>query len=141
MRFRCAAPLLFAVGFVCVCNAQVAARLTGLVVDSTGGAVASASVDVLLPGGERPILSMSTTAEGIFAFSAIPAGTYDVIITAKGFRKAAERGVVLAAGAETSMPTVHLEVGGTTEVIEVKENAETVQTTNSEISTNVGRNR
>ncbi len=45
----------------------------------------------------------------------------------------------MAAGAETSMPAIKLEVGSATEVVEVKENAETIQTTNAEIATSVGK--
>ncbi len=118
--------------------AQVTARMSGSVVDPTGAAVPGATVDVLLPGGSKPILSMVTTAEGIFAFTAVSANTYEISVSAKGFRKSTQTGVVLSPGAETSVPPIRLEIGGTAEVVEVKENADTIQTTNAEISTSVG---
>jgi len=80
--------------------AQVTARLSGSVVDQTGSAVPAATVDVFLPGGAKPILTSNTTQDGLFAFAGIPAGTYDVVITANGFRKHSERGVVLSAATE-----------------------------------------
>ena len=40
---------------------------------------------------------MPTTADGLFAFTAVPAGTYDVTVTADGFRKAVSRGIILIA--------------------------------------------
>src|SRR5579872_5641098 len=128
MKSRLALPFLLAFGFACVSNAQVNARLTGSVVDPSGLAVPGATVDVFLPGGAKPVLSMSTTAEGLFAFSAVLPGHYDVIVTAAGFRKSANRDVILSTGEETALPTIRLEVGGATEIIEVKENAETIQT-------------
>src|SRR5579863_1995456 len=91
--------VLFVFSFAGSSSAQVAARLSGSVVDPTGLVVAGAAVDVLLPGGARPILSATSTAEGLFSFIAVPPGTYSVVVTAKGFRKATEDNVVLEAGA------------------------------------------
>ncbi len=127
--------------FVSVAGAQVTSRLTGSVMDTSGAAIPGAAVDVFLPGGAKPILSGTTTAEGLFDFTAVPSGTYDVIVTAKGFRKYTQREVVLEAGAPRSLPAITLEVGAATEVVEVKANAEGVETTNSEISTNVSRSQ
>ena len=120
-------------------GAQVASRLTGTVVDPTGLVVPAATVDLLLPGGAKPVLSTVTTAEGLFAFTGVSAGTYEVVITAAGFRKYTQHGVVLAAGTETSMPSVHLEVGGTTEVVEVTDTKLTVQTSNAEVGSTITR--
>jgi hypothetical protein len=139
MKIRVLASSMLLSVFAGICSAQVAARMSGSVVDPTGLPVPGATVDVLLLGGVKPILTATTTPEGIFAFTAVPAGTYNVVVTAKGFRKSTEENVVLAAGAETSMPAIRLEVGSATEVVEVKENAETIQTTNAEVATSVGK--
>jgi len=124
-----------------LCPAQVTARLSGSIVDPTGLAVPAATVDIFLPGGARPILSTVATAEGLFAFTGVAAGTYDVVITAQGFRKYTERGVVLAAGQETSLPAIRLEVGSVTDTVDVSETAQTVQTTNAEIASSVTRSQ
>src|ERR1022692_2823502 len=87
---------LFAAG--ALLQAQVTSRLTGSVVDPSNAAVPSAKVDILLPGGTNPILSSTTTADGLFAFSGVPVGTYDLVVSSSGFRKSPERGVVLEAG-------------------------------------------
>src|SRR5262245_50923192 len=118
---------------------QVTARLSGAIVDQTGSAVPSATVDVLLPGGSKPILTMASTPEGIFSFTVIPTGSYDVLITANGFRKFTQRGVVLTPATETAIPSIKLEVGSVTDVVEVKENALTIQTSNSEVASNISR--
>src|SRR5262249_32913101 len=95
-------------------------------------------VDVLLPNGAKPILTTNTTPEGIFAFTGIAAGKYDVAITANGFRKFTQRNVDLTPAAETAV-SGKLEVGSVTESVEVKESTLTVQTTNSEVSLNISR--
>lgn len=120
-------------------SAQITSRLSGTVIDQSGAAVPAATVDVLLPDGAKPILTTTTTAEGIFAFTGISAGTYDVVIAAAGFRKSTQRGVILTAATETSLPVIKLEVGSVTDTVEVKENALAVQTSNAEISLNISR--
>jgi len=119
--------------------AQTTSRLSGSVVDPSGAAVPSATVDLLLPGGTKPLLSTVSTNDGLFAFTGVLPNTYDLAVTSKGFRKFTERGVVIAAGQEISLPAVHLEVGTSTETIEITETTQEVQTTNDEISMNVTR--
>ncbi len=121
-----------------ILSAQTA-RLSGTVIDQTGAAVPNAVVNVLLPGGAKPILTEKTTADGLFAFTAVASGTYDVEVTAQGFRKHNERGVILTVGQETSLPGIRLEVGSTSETIEVNENKLAVQTSNAELTTSVSR--
>jgi hypothetical protein len=141
MRVRAIALVVITLAFTGYLFAQGSAtsRLSGSVVDPSGLAIPTATVDVFMPGGVRPILSSTVTAEGLFAFTSVAAGTYDLTVTASGFRKYNARGVILTAGEETSLPAIKLEVGSTTEVVEVKETALTVQTTNAELSSSVSR--
>jgi hypothetical protein len=108
------------------------------VVDPSGAVVAGATVDVLLQGGTKPLLSMPTTSDGLFVFTGVPAGNYDVVVTAPGFRKHTDRGVVLTAGIPTPL-TVKLEVGAVTDTVEVTDSATVVQTTNAEVALNMSR--
>ena len=140
MRVRIAFVATFLV-FAGLLAAQVTSRLTGSVVDPSGLAVPAAIVELFLPGGAQPILSTVTTADGLFAFTGVASGTYDVVVSFKGFRKFTERGVLLTAGTETSINTVRMEVGSVTDVVEVKETAVTVQTSNAEVSTTITRNQ
>jgi hypothetical protein len=119
--------------------AQITSRLTGSVVDTPGLAVPGATVDVFLPGGKQPILITVTSAEGLFAFTEVSAGTYDAIVSFKGFEKSTERGVILVAGTEMALPAVHLEIGSVTNVVEMNETALTVQTTTDEIAPAISR--
>jgi hypothetical protein len=120
-------------------EAQVSSRLTGLVTDPTGAAVPGATVDLFMPGGEKPLLSSTTTGDGLFAFSGAPVGTYDVVVSAAGFKKRTERGVVLNAGIETPLGSIRLEVGSITETVEVTVPKVTVQIDNAELSNTISR--
>jgi hypothetical protein len=119
-------------------HAQVTSSLTGSVVDPSGAVVAGATVDVVLQGGTKPLLSMPTTSDGLFVFTGVPAGNYDVVVTAPGFRKHTDRGVVLTAGIPTPL-SVKLEVGAVTDTVEVTDSATVVQTTNAEVALNMNR--
>ena|SRR5580698_5991993 len=130
---------LGAILFTGLGSAQVASRLSGLVTDPTGAAVPGAKVDLFLPGGEKPLRSTVTTGDGIFAFSGTPAGNFDIVVSAQGFKKYTDRGVVLDAGMETSLPTVHLEVGSISETVEVTVPKVTVQTDNAEVTNTISR--
>ena len=128
---------------VCAFTATTAlaqtSRMSGSVIDASGAVVPNATVDVLMPGGAKPILSTTTTGDGLYSFTAVPPGTYDLTITATGFKKFAERNITLAASAETSVAPIRLEIGGTAETVEVTEGRLAVQTSNAELTTSVTR--
>ena len=128
----------FALALASCASAQVTARLTGSVLDPSGAVVPSAVVEVYLPGGSKPLLSTPATSDGLFTFSGVNANTYDVSASAPGFRKSTVHGVVLTAGEETAL-SIKLEVGNTTETVEVTESSVVVQTTNAEVSNNMSR--
>jgi hypothetical protein len=137
-RFTAGALTAFAL-LASLSHAQVASRLSGSVTDPTGATIPAAVVDVYLPGGAKPVLTTVTTAEGLFNFVGVASGTYDVIISAAGFRKHTERGVVLTPATETAMNAIKLEVGSATEVVEVSGSALAVQTTNAEVTATISR--
>jgi hypothetical protein len=96
--------------------AQTTGSITGTVKDPTGAAIAGATVVVASPerGINRQMLSNST---GEYNESGLPAGTYDIIVTAPGFKKYQAKGVKLDV-AEKARVDVTLQVGAaTTEVI------------------------
>src|SRR5258708_1899703 len=93
-----------------VSTAQIASRISGLVVDPSGAAVPNAEVGLLLPGGSRAVYTAVTSSEGLFNLVGIPSGAYTLSVVAKGFRKYAKGGVELTPGIETSLPAVILEL-------------------------------
>jgi len=118
--------------------AQATGRLSGSVVDPSGAVVAGATVDLMLPGGTRPILSAVTTGDGLFNLIGVPAGTYELAITAQGYKRHVEQEVVVRPGQELALTVVKLEIGQVAETVQVTE-SQTVQTSNAEVSLSITR--
>ncbi len=98
--------------------AQDTGSITGTVKDPTGAAVASARVVVASP--ERSINRVTTTnSAGEYNVSALPGGTYDIVVTATGFKKFEAKGAKLDV-AEKARVDVSLQVGAVSEVVEVQ---------------------
>jgi Carboxypeptidase regulatory-like domain/TonB dependent receptor len=117
--------------------AQSTGRITGNVTDASGAPVAGASVNLSLAGAASVMATTNTTAEGLFSFAAVQAGSYDLSVESKGFSKFTSRGVVVNAARETAFPTVRLEVKAVEQSVEVMADTQTVQTVNIENSTTV----
>ena len=98
--------IILACAFTTTTALAQTSRMSGSVIDASGAVVPNATVDVLMPGGAKPILSTTTTGDGLYSFTAVPPGTYDLTITATGFTKFAERNITLAASAETSVAPI-----------------------------------
>jgi len=107
--------------------------ITGTVKDPSGAAIAGAAVVVTSP--ERGITRQTTSnSTGEYNASALPQGTYDVIVTAAGFKKFQAKAVKLDV-AEKARVDVALEVGSaTTEVIVEGSNVAQVETQSSELA-------
>jgi hypothetical protein len=96
--------------------AQDTASLTGTVTDPSGAAIPSAQI--ALKNTEHGINRTGTTnGSGDFLFASLPIGSYDLIVTAQGFKKYQAKGVVLRV-AEKARVNVAMEVGTiSTEVV------------------------
>jgi hypothetical protein len=111
-----ATALVFSAAFV---YAQDTASLTGTVLDSTGAVVAKAKVAVtnVEHGINRTTV---TNADGEYSVPALPApASYDVTVTAEGFKKFVAKGVVLDV-ARKARVDVTLQVGGSNTVMTVE---------------------
>jgi len=124
--------LLFVL-MMCAAGLAQTGQITGTVKDQSGAAITGATVVVTSP--ERGITrQMATNSTGDYAQSALPQGTYDVIVTAPGFKKYEAKRVVLDV-AEKARVDVTLQVGAaTTEVIVEGENVAQVETQSSELA-------
>ncbi len=117
--------------------AQDAGRLTGTVTDSSGAVIPGAAVRVFLGGGSKPVLSAKSTQDGNINLSGVRPGTYDITVESAGFVKYTLHQVHVDPGRETVLPAIHLDVASTNQSVEVSAAAQTVQTSNAEISTTV----
>ncbi len=113
--------------------AQDNALISGSVHDKSGAAVAEAQVVVTNSGGNLT-RTTETNGEGNYVVSALPSGTYNVTVSAKGFEKFSAEKVVLEV-AQKKRIDIELTVGLVTEEVTVTgENVAQLDTQSSEIS-------
>jgi hypothetical protein len=112
---------------------QVAvAQIDGYVTDPSGQAVAGAQVKATEVDRDQVHLA-STDVTGRYQFPNLPAGNYQLEVSYKGFKTYIQRGIVLDAGNNRTQSVV-LEVGATSESIQVTANASQVETKENSIS-------
>jgi hypothetical protein len=118
--------------------AQVNGRISGSVQDPSGAPVANAEVDVLIPGGTTPVYTTKTNSAGLFSFAAIRPDTFDVQVSAPGFRKVVNRRVLVESLRETGL-AFKLELASVAEAVEVTADVQAVQLASAELATTVTR--
>ncbi|MGA2856242.1 MAG: MG2 domain-containing protein [Candidatus Sulfotelmatobacter sp.] len=93
------------------------AEIAGSVTDPSGAAVASAIVSVR-ETSNRKLRTTKTNAAGQFSLAALPAGNYEVQVSAPGFRSASQKVTVQAR--DRAVLSATLSVGDVTEAVEVE---------------------
>ncbi|HVH70182.1 MAG TPA: carboxypeptidase-like regulatory domain-containing protein, partial [Candidatus Dormibacteraeota bacterium] len=91
--------------------------VTGTVSDKTGASVPNASVQ-LQDVGTKETITTTTGSEGGYTFPSVRPGTYNVVISGKGFRQTVISGVKVEIG-KSALVNAVLELGGMTETVEV----------------------
>jgi len=125
-------PLFFVL--VCVgAFAQANSEITGIVTDQTGAVVAGADVTVLDPatGFTRTTVSGPT---GLYDVAGLNPANYNVTVTAKGFEKFVQTGVVVNVSG-TFRVDAKLTLGAETQTVSVVADALAVQTDSNVVST------
>ena len=120
--------------FVGVAFSQInRANLNGTVTDASGARVPNAQVEVVAPdtGFKR---QTTTGSSGVYSISSLPTGTYDLTVSANGFKTFEEKGIELSVG-QTRTVNVQLVVGAPTTTVEVRASAQALDSNNAEIST------
>jgi hypothetical protein len=139
MRAKCnwSALFLLLLAFVSVRLAaqETTGGLQGTIKDQTGAVVPGAKVEVTgttLVGNK----ALQTDSSGYYHFANLPPGTYDIVVTVKGFKELKRGGVVVGVG---HLPTVDLtlEVGAVSEIVEVEATAPVVDVTTTQNLSNV----
>jgi carboxypeptidase family protein len=136
MRFS--TLMLYVAALLLLASSAVAQETTGglqgTVKDQSGAVIPSAHVVVHAASlvGDKGI---DTDGSGYFRFANLPPGEYNVTVSAKGFRTA-KRDLVLEVG---HLPSIDftLDVGSTTEVVEVSGAAPQIDVTTNVTTTNV----
>src|SRR5256885_4746853 len=111
-------------------------RIRGTVTDASGGAVTAAKLSIVnqANGQQRDAESGSN---GEYIFLEVPVGTYDVALNQAGFKKYLRKGIVLDLNEVLNLDIV-LQVGGSTETVEVTGAPPLVDTTSTQLGAVVG---
>lgn len=108
---------------------QAAQSISGTVKDQSGGAVPHAAVTVTETATGSAHTAV-TNDEGAYTALALPVGTYKIAVAASGFQTALRSGIVVHVGDQLVVDMV-MNVGSTTQTVEVSAAAPTIDTTNS----------
>lgn len=122
--------LLIALGFlVPLAGQEFRGTLSGLVVDPSGAAVPGVAVRAVY-NDTKQAYTATTTSSGDYLIPYMLPGAYAVSFTAAGFKTQVQPNVLVSAG---SSPVLNfkLELGAATETIEVRANAELLESENA----------
>ncbi len=133
MRFRAVVFSLFLISGAAL--AQTGGTITGTVSDPAGAVVAAAAIEARNTdtNAKFPVASSST---GNYTLTDLPAGTYELDISAPGFKKFVRSSLVVQ-NAQTIRVDAALEVGNTAESVTVTTEASMLKTESGELSQTV----
>lgn len=128
-------------GFLCATAMAQTDRgvITGTVQDPAGAVVASIPVSARNTD-TGAMFPTSTTSTGNFTITAVPAGVYEIVVEAPGFRRYVGQGVQVQV-AQTVRLDVSLQVGSVTESVTVSAETPVLKTDTVEQSINVSGDR
>src|SRR6516164_5343133 len=114
------------------------ATLSGAVTDASGAVIPNCQMSVknMATGVTR---SVATDGDGFYTVPNLLPGTYDVTVTAPGFKTAVRSGITLTVGAQQLL-NISLQVGQATQTVEVTGAATAVQLASSSIGAVVSSN-
>ena len=101
------------------------ATLGGSVLDASGAAIPNAKVELKNEASDDKRSSVSN-GSGIFSFSGVPTGTYDIQIVAPGFQGFTQNAIHLDPGDQRSVRDIKLMPGGNTDVVTVTSGADAI---------------
>jgi hypothetical protein len=107
--------------------------IAGSVVDSTGAVVSGASV-VARGTATGSTYKMVSTPEGVYRISDVAIGSYDVTVTAGGFKSSVQQGVQVQINTVAAL-NITLQIGDVKEIVNVESSAPTIQSESSDIGT------
>ena len=129
----------------CVClffclpaHSQTLGRISGIVTDSSGGAVAGATVTVTDVARGIP-RNLTTDNTGAYVAPNLIPGAYAVRATYMGFQAFDRQGIEIGVGADVHVD-ITLQPGAQTQTITVTEEAPAITTTNAQLEGTIAAN-
>jgi hypothetical protein len=119
-----------------VAKAQDTGYISGTVTDKSGAAVAGADVVISSTSGSQTH-STTTNGDGAYVVAGLPGGSYNIVVTAKGFQRYTAKDVVLDVAAKIRVD-IQVSVGAITEeVVVTGESVAQVETQSSSIGSTI----
>src|SRR5579872_5468280 len=106
-------------------------RIRGTVTDPSGGAVASATVQ-LINEATRATRQVLTGENGDYSFIEVPVGSYEIDVNQQGFKKYVHKGIVLDLNQVLNVD-IPLQLGAATESVEVTGAPPVIDTTTTQL--------
>ena len=111
--------------------------ISGSVVDTSGGGVTGADVQIINSRTELVARKLATNADGEFVAPLLPPGRYIVTVNKSGFGEARAEGIEVRV-TETTRVTITLKPGSVSERVEISAQITTVETTNATTGQSIG---
>jgi len=106
-------------------------RITGLITDPSGAAVPAATIKLLNPA-TGVTQTAQTTGSGLYSFSSLNPGTYNVTVSKKGFATLVQKSVAVQVD-QTTAVNLTLKPGAVHQVVTVTSSAPLTATTNATV--------
>src|SRR5262245_24855073 len=127
--------LLLSLALVCWSqntNAQgLTGQISGILIDSNGGVVPNAKIEAINEETAR-VVTASSDNDGNFVVPQLLSGTYTLVVTASGFKRFEQKGIILTANDRVAVRRIALEVGDVNQTVTVTAEAALVQTNSAE---------
>ncbi len=120
-----------------VSGQSITGQITGSVVDSAGGVVPGASVQLTHELSQQSN-SFTTDSNGSFIFVDLVPGAYSVRVTRPGFKVFVQAGITVAAQERVALRPIRLEVGEVTSTVTVQAESVHVASDSSDRSIDIG---
>ena len=111
----------------------VTGSISGTVQDPQGALVPGAKITATQLSTNRQYSAVSGNT-GIFALNVLPPGQYNIKVEAPSFRAYEAKNVTVSTGNDTTLGLVKLEVGASTETVEVEGAAPLIESTTTQIT-------
>ena len=111
--------------------------ISGNVVDTSGGSVAGADVQVIDARTGTVVRKLPASSDGSFVVPLLPPGTYSVVVNKSGFSQAKADGIEVRV-TETTKVTITLKPGAVSEKVEISAQVTTVDTTSATTGESLG---
>ncbi len=127
--------LLLFLALVCClqsANAQgLTGQISGILTDPNGGVVPNAKIEVTNEETAR-VVTANSDSDGNFVVPQLLSGTYTLVVTASGFKRFEQKGIVLTANERVAVRRIALEVGDVNQTVTVTAETALVQTNSAE---------